>query len=197
MCPRFSELVLISDVLSWCLLCGQWILRVKRTWQDYKPLGPASCSTDWLSWEEHVKSQCTPAPLPPLQSLLKMEAPCLPHTLLSPSPALPPSLHLKLSVPWLGPLPKKDLSLEPCEACLSLFFHWNQLSLRPYFIDGSLKWGLFSCHGGEVPIWGVVAAATPFPFSQKPFLKSSPFLVNLLVDLGVPKTLVALSWSVC
>lgn len=34
MCPRFSELVLISDVLSWCLLCGQWILRVSRTWQD-------------------------------------------------------------------------------------------------------------------------------------------------------------------
>lgn len=107
----------------------------------YKPLGPASCSTDWLSWEEHVKSLCTPAPLPPFQSLLKMEALRLPHTLLSPSPALPPSLHLRLSVPWLGPLPKKDLSSEPCEACLSLFFHRNQLSLRPYFIDGSLNEG--------------------------------------------------------
>lgn len=34
MCPGFSELVLISDVLSWCLLCGKWILRVNRTWQD-------------------------------------------------------------------------------------------------------------------------------------------------------------------
>lgn len=105
----------------------------------YEPLGPASCSTDCLSGEEHVKSQGTPAPLPPLPSLLTMEALRLPHTLLSPSPALPPSLHLRLSVPGLGPLPKKDLSLEPCEACLSLFFHWSQLSLRPYLIDGSLK----------------------------------------------------------
>lgn len=162
----------------------------------YKPLGPASCSTDWLSWEEHGPCQCTPPPLPPLQSLLKMEALCLPHTLLSPSPAWPPCLHLTLSVPWLGPLPKKDLSSEPCEACLSLFLHQNQFSLRPYFIDGSLKRGTFSCHR-EVPIWGVVAAATPFLFSQKPFLKSSHFLVNLLVDLGVPKTLAALSWTVC
>lgn len=195
MCPRFSELVLISDVLSWCLLCGQWILRVSRTWQDCispsaQPAAARTVCPEKNMWNPSVHQRHY---LPSVTA----EAPCLPHTRLSPSPALPPSLHLKLSVPWLGPLPKKDLSSEPCEACLSLFFHWNQLSLRRYFIDGSLKWGLFSCHGGEVAIWGVVAAATPFPFSQKPFLKSSPFLVNLLADLGVPKTLVALSWSVC
>lgn len=193
MCPRFSELVLISDFLSWCLLPGQWILRVNRTWQDCISLSaqPAAAWTDCPEknmWNLSVHQR---------QSLLKMEALCLPHTFLSPSPALPPSLHLRLLVPWLGPLPKKDLSSEPCEACLSLFFYRNQLSLRPYFIDGSLKRGLFSCHRGERPIWGVVAAATPFLFSQKPLLKSLHFLVNLLIDLGVPKTLVALSWSVC